>query len=68
MLPETTKCPCKGCDKRHVGCHGRCSDYSEWSKLREKARQKDFLEKYSHSIAGEVRHNQFLRKYGRPKI
>ena len=27
------KCPCKGCDKRTITCHGSCTaykDYKEW--------------------------------------
>lgn len=23
-------CPCKDCDKRYIGCHGKCSQYKEW--------------------------------------
>lgn len=23
-------CPCKGCDKRVVGCHAKCIAYKEW--------------------------------------
>lgn len=26
------KCPCKGCDRRLIGCHGLCPDYREWKK------------------------------------
>lgn len=25
------KCPCKGCDHRKLGCHGRCDEYQKWS-------------------------------------
>ena len=25
-------CPCKGCEKRTVGCHGKCQDYKNWQK------------------------------------
>jgi hypothetical protein len=24
--------PCKGCDKRVVGCHGNCKEYQAWTK------------------------------------
>ena len=25
------ECPCQGCTKRKVGCHGYCVDYKKWS-------------------------------------
>ena len=25
--------PCKDCESRHVGCHSKCSKYSEWREL-----------------------------------
>ena len=24
--------PCKGCEKRTVGCHGNCKEYLDWTK------------------------------------
>ncbi len=24
--------PCRGCDRRLIGCHGLCPDYKEWKK------------------------------------
>ena len=24
------KCPCKGCDKRELGCHSKCNEYKTW--------------------------------------
>ena len=32
--------PCKGCDKRFVGCHASCSKYIEYAKYHEEQRQK----------------------------
>ena len=23
-------CPCKGCERRHKGCHNRCPNYKAW--------------------------------------
>lgn len=35
--------PCKDCNKRYVGCHGRCEKFYTWKKLKydwdEKVRQ-----------------------------
>lgn len=25
-------CPCKGCDRRTVTCHGVCREYQDWKK------------------------------------
>ena len=37
------ECPCRRCEKREVGCHGKCEDYKEWKaksdKIREAARK-----------------------------
>ena len=44
MLPDnggiTVKCPCKGCDRRLIGCHGLCHEYREWRTEREKHRER----------------------------
>jgi hypothetical protein len=26
------KCPCKGCDRRTLTCHGVCKGYQDWKK------------------------------------
>lgn len=25
------KCPCRGCEKRKIGCHANCPDYGAWA-------------------------------------
>lgn len=30
MTCDTSKCPCRKCDKRHAFCHGECQNYKEW--------------------------------------
>ena len=32
--------PCKGCQDREVGCHGKCTKYIEWNKQVEEIREK----------------------------
>ena len=27
------KCPCKGCDRRTITCHGVCKEYEAWKKF-----------------------------------
>ena len=47
------KCPCKGCENRHLKCHSKCESYIEWAaydkKQKEMARaqkQYDYSENY----------------------
>jgi len=39
------KCPCKDCEKRSANCHGKCSDYKEWSSENDKRREKERYER-----------------------
>lgn len=33
--------PCKGCEKRHVGCHSECVEYMEfWNEMRLKGNER----------------------------
>lgn len=36
-MPLTTS-PCKGCEDRYVGCHGKCDAYIAFKSIREKER------------------------------
>ena len=29
---QNTRCPCKGCNCRSIGCHGKCEWYIAWKK------------------------------------
>lgn len=29
---NSLKCPCKGCDRRKLLCHGSCQTYQQWKK------------------------------------
>lgn len=58
------KCPCKGCDRRTLTCHGLCADYQKWktwkeegNKVRAAERESDQLSrdhemKYRRSLKG----------------
>ncbi len=39
------KCPCKDCERRSVGCHGKCDDYKEWKNKHDAVRQKERQER-----------------------
>lgn len=43
-LPHT-KVPCKDCQFREPGCHGKCEMYREWRKELTAVRQRERLEK-----------------------
>ena len=32
FMPHRYKSPCYECQRREVGCHGRCKDYKEYAK------------------------------------
>lgn len=68
MRADFGNCPCKKCDNRHVGCHGRCANYQEWRKARGEALEKDHVLYTVQTPAARARHNQYLRKYGRRRI
>lgn len=35
------KCPCKGCENRHSGCHGKCEAYAEFRVNHEAAKMQN---------------------------
>lgn len=38
QVSKKEKIPCRGCDRRHVGCHADCADYTAYRVAHEKAR------------------------------
>lgn len=38
-------CPCKGCDKRIVGCHAHCEKYNSWKKNGVEINNEPFIDK-----------------------
>lgn len=47
---NNNKCPCKGCNKREIGCHGKCADFKmyqdEIQEIREKADKERVVKTY----------------------
>ena len=47
---NNNKCPCKGCDKREVGCHGKCTDFKTYQDelqiIREKVEKDRHIKTY----------------------
>lgn len=56
--------PCKGCEKRHVGCHSECEDYKKFKEHENVAANNYDLESYfienhyKHHITSERRHKR----------
>ena len=46
------KCPCKGCNKRTITCHGEREDYKEWFIENRKVQERERAER-SRSYALE---------------
>lgn len=42
--------PCKGCERREVGCHSSCGDYVEWRKKRDEMLTKSYQDKESRRM------------------
>ena len=55
--------PCRWCDKREIGCHGKCEDYKEWKALRTQIRQAEKDESWYREYVAETK----VRMSGRKK-
>lgn len=47
-------CACKGCEKRHVGCHSECPDYQEYQKSLEEYRKTRYENKLKAQALDDV--------------
>lgn len=54
-------CPCHECDERHVGCHGECRPYLEWTEKRKKEAEA----RYAQRESSMTMNRQQLKKYWR---
>ena len=63
-------CPCKGCEKRLLGCHASCEAYAEYKKteaekkewLREKNRNLQRRSFYTRLIYGEYEDKRICKR------
>lgn len=62
------KCPCKGCTKRKLGCHGFCDQYKEWRDWRDEVNRKRHAEDETKQLSRdhELKYRKNL-KQGRKK-
>lgn len=54
--------PCKGCEKRSVGCHGTCAEHAEWA-----ARVRDDKEKIYQEKSRERQLDKFSQDAARKR-
>ena len=54
--------PCKNCQKRTLGCHAVCSDYSEWKQKKENelSKRKQELETVDTVVRGMLRKHKHV--------
>ena len=47
--------PCRDCERREMGCHGKCSMYQEWQRkneeIKHKIQLKEEVDHYSYGRA-----------------
>ena len=41
------KCPCKGCERRTITCHGICWEYKDWKQEHEERKLKDYQDRHN---------------------
>lgn len=51
--------PCQECERREIGCHGRCDDYKEWKAKRRKInddreKEQNATPEIAHHILKEI--------------
>ena len=60
--------PCKNCEKRHVGCHGKCADYISFKKeVKDYKKAEDKKSRFPYGSAyKEINEYRFTRpgRYG----
>ena len=56
--------PCKGCEKREIGCHGSCREYGEYKKEHREIKEKQLKEKMLYSL---VEGRKINRRIGKGK-
>lgn len=44
---------CKGCTKRHIGCHSKCEDYAEQRRMIEERKKKIYAVKDINRILND---------------
>lgn len=59
--------PCKGCEKRHIGCHSNCREYNAWKFERDRKNKIEWDKKKTELEIRDSRINLFLKVRRRMK-
>lgn len=51
----TRNTPCKGCQRREVGCHAKCPDYAEYHAMNEETRKRRYEEMELYDVREGIR-------------
>lgn len=54
-------CPCRGCDKRHTGCHGGCEDYASWKETENTHKEIAIKEKHKETVLNDFQNCSYLK-------
>lgn len=60
------KCPCKGCEKRKIGCHTNCPDYGAWAAEAVRRREAQARDKETRTMREGMRKN-LIKKAARQR-
>ncbi len=63
---QDAKCPCKGCEDRREGCHGKCAEYKEWTVKHEAYTKARYAQ--THGLSDIIGMGENLRKIHRDKV
>lgn len=63
MMRVDRKCPCKGCERRLVGCHGICPDYGAWKRERDRITEEN--REISHELSRSMKRHIWRKMLGR---
>lgn len=58
--------PCKGCQRREIGCHGKCPDYVAWQEEHEKEKAKRALE--ADALDAQIKGLTRMRKESKRRV
>lgn len=58
--------PCKGCEKREIGCHGKCELYQTYANERDRINKEKYYDKETKRMTTKwVEKNQKRKMTGR---
>ena len=60
--------PCKGCEEREIGCHGKCPEYAEYCAKKEEVAAKRGRETVGRSMAIDSCYRRPIHKHKVPPL